>query len=226
MPDFDAFWEAGYVEFPVTESGRSFVRYQDFREDPLLELLGTPTGVIEIYSKNIEKMGCDDCPPHPTWLEPAERLDGPGSTYPLHLSTSHPRSRLHSQLCGTKLRQTYTIADRNPCLINSEDAAARGFADRDVVRVFNDRGQVLAGAKVADAIRPGVVQINEGGWYDPVEHGVPGSLDSYGDVNCLTVDYGAPKLARGNCGHTATVDVEKFIGTLPLVNAFNGPQIG
>jgi trimethylamine-N-oxide reductase (cytochrome c) len=45
MPDFDSFWEQGFVEFPVTEEGRSFVRYADFRDDPLLEPLGTPTGV-------------------------------------------------------------------------------------------------------------------------------------------------------------------------------------
>ena len=37
-----------------------------FREDPLLNPLGTPSGKFEIYSKNIEKMGYDDCGPHPT----------------------------------------------------------------------------------------------------------------------------------------------------------------
>ena len=223
MPDFDAFWETGYVEFPVTEEGRNFVRYADFRSDPLLEPLGTPTGLIEIYSKNIEKMGYADCPPHPTWMEPVERLDGPGAAYPLHVATSHPRSRLHSQLCGTSLRADYAIAGREPCLINPQDAAARGIADDDVVRVFNDRGQMLAGAKVTDAIRPGVIRVCEGGWYDPVEPGAPGALDAYGDVNCLTVDIGTSKLAQANCGHTALADVEKVTGDLPAVTVFSTP---
>ncbi len=226
MPDFDSFWETGVVEFPVGEAGRSYVRYADFREDPLLEPLGTPTGVIEIYSKNIEKMGYADCPPHPTWLEPAERLEGPTASYPLHVATSHPKGRLHSQLCGTAFRKTYTIAEREPCLINTEDAAKRGIADGDVVRVFNDRGQMLAGAQVTDAIRPGVIRVNEGGWYDPVEPGTPGGLDAYGDVNNLTVDIGTSKLAQGNCGHTAVADVEKFAGTPPEVTAFNTPKNG
>ena len=80
-PDFDGFWEAG-IRRVRTARGRprQFVRYADFRDDPLLEPLGTPTGLIEIYSKNIEKMGYDDCPPHPMWMEPLERLGGEGAT--------------------------------------------------------------------------------------------------------------------------------------------------
>lgn len=226
MPSFDGFWEAGVVEFPISEAGRSYVRYADFRDDPLLEPLGTPSGLIEIFSRNIEKMGYADCPPHPTWLEPAERLEGPTAKYPLHVASSHPKGRLHSQLCGTAFRKTYTIADREPCLINTDDAAKRGIADGDIVRIFNDRGQMLAGAKVTDAIRPGVIRVNEGGWYDPVEPGAPDSLDAYGDVNNLTVDIGTSKLAQGNCGHTAVADVEKFTGTPPEVTVFNTPKNG
>ncbi len=226
IPSFDNFWEQGYLEFPVTDAGRNYVRYADFREDPLLEPLGTPTGLIEIFSRNIEKMGYDDCPPHPTWIEPLERLDGPTAKYPLHVATSHPQSRLHSQLCGTKLRDTYTVAEREPCLINPADAEARGIADGDVVRVFNDRGQTLAGAVVTDAIRPGVIRVNEGGWYDPVEPGTDGSLCAYGDINTLSPDLGTSKLAQGNCGHTVLGDVEKFTGDLPGVKVFNTPANG
>ncbi|MEM1045559.1 MAG: trimethylamine-N-oxide reductase TorA [Pseudomonadota bacterium] len=226
IPAFEDFWEQGFLEFPVSEAGRSYVRYADFREDPLLEPLGTPTGLIEIFSRNIEKMGYDDCPPHPTWIEPIERLDGPNAEFPLHVATSHPQSRLHSQLCGTKLRQTYTVADREPCLINPADAEARGIADGDVVRVFNGRGQTLAGAVVTDAIRPGVIRVNEGGWYDPVEPGKEGSLCAYGDINMLSPDLGTSKLAQGNCGHTIIGDVEKFTGDVPTVKVFDTPSNG
>lgn len=225
MPDFDTFWKDGVVEFPVTD-GASFVRHAKFREDPLLNPLGTPSGLIEIYSKNIEKMNYDDCPPHPTWMEPVERLGGPDMKYPMHIDTAHPNGRLHSQLCGTKLRETYQIAGHEPCLINTEDAAKRGIVDGDVVRVFNDRGQILAGAKVTDAIRPGVLRVNEGGWYDPLEPGKPGSLDRYGDANVLTVDIGTSKLGQGNCGHTAVGDVEKYAGPEVTVAVFSTPKDG
>ncbi|MCP4821396.1 MAG: trimethylamine-N-oxide reductase TorA, partial [Shimia sp.] len=108
--------------------------------------------------------------------------------------------------------------------INTQDAAARGIKDGDVVRVFNDRGQILTGAIVSDDIRPSVIRVYEGGWYDPVEGGKIGSLDAYGDVNCLTVGNGTSKLAQGNCGHTCLADVEKYTGELPEVNVFTAPK--
>ncbi|AKH20750.1 trimethylamine-N-oxide reductase TorA [Sedimenticola thiotaurini] len=224
VPDFESFWKEGVAVFPISDEAKQFVRYGDYREDPLLEPLGTPTGKIEIYSKNIEKMNYDDCPPHPTWMEPIERLNGPGAKYPLHINSSHPNDRLHSQLCGTVLRESYAVAGREPCVINPQDAAARGIKDGDVVRVFNDRGQVLAGAIISEDTRPGVIRLYEGGWYNPVEGGKPGSLDAYGDVNCLTPGLGTSKLAQGNCGHTGLADVEKFTGTLPEVTVFDAPK--
>jgi trimethylamine-N-oxide reductase (cytochrome c) len=212
------------VEFPIPAAAKTFVRHAKFREDPLLNPLGTPSGKIEIFSRNIEKMAYDDCPAHPTWMEPVERLGGAKTKYPLHIATSHSKGRLHSQLCGTVMRDSYAIAGREPCMINTADAKARGIQSGDVVRVFNDRGQILAGAKVTDTIRPGVVRVSEGGWYDPAEPRKPGSLDRYGDVNVLTVDMGTSKLAQGNCGHTAVGDVEKYRGAAPKTSVFAAPK--
>jgi anaerobic selenocysteine-containing dehydrogenase len=59
------------------------------------------------------------------------------------------------------------VQDREPLLIHPDDAAARGIADGAVVRVCNERGACLAGVRVTDAIRPGVVQLATGAWYDP-----------------------------------------------------------
>ncbi|HVM84616.1 MAG TPA: trimethylamine-N-oxide reductase TorA [Candidatus Binatia bacterium] len=224
MPDFDTFWNGdGYVAFEISDDAKKFVRYAKFRDDPTLNALGTPSGLIEIYSKNIEKMGYDDCPAHPTWMEPVERLGGPGAKFPLHIVSKHPLSRLHSQLCGTKLRESYAVAGREPCLINSKDAAARGIKNGDVVRVFNDRGQILAGAVVTDDISEGAVRVSEGGWFDPEDAAKPGSLCKYGDVNNLSYGGGTSKLGQGNCGHTAIGDVEKFKGEAPAVTVFTAP---
>ncbi|MFV0334007.1 MAG: trimethylamine-N-oxide reductase TorA [Tropicimonas sp.] len=223
VPSFDDFWAAGIVEFEIPEENMQYVRYGDFREDPLFEPLGTPSGLIEIYSKNIEKMGYDDCPAHPTWMEPLERLGGEGAKFPFHVDTTHPPARLHSQLCGTSLRESYAVGGREPCLINPADAEARGVTDGDIVRVFNDRGQCLAGAVISDEIRPGVIRISEGGWYDPAPGGEVGALDIYGDVNTLTPDIGTSKLAQGNCGHTVLADFEKYQGDAPAPNVFMAP---
>ena len=224
MPVFDAFWNSNEaLEFPIEDEARHFVRYKEFRDDPLLNALGTPSGKFEIFSRNIEKMGYDDCPPHPTWMEPAERLGGEGARFPLHIDSSHSKYRLHSQLCGTSLRAKYSIAGREPCLMHPRDAESRGIEDGDIVRVFNDRGQILAGVKLTENIRIGVVRINEGGWFDPEKPREPGSLCRYGDVNALTVGIGTSKLAQGNCGHTAVGQVEKYQGNAPETTVFATP---
>lgn len=225
MPVFDTFWESEKpIAFPVKEEEKQFVRYGAYREDPILNALGTPSGKIEIYSNNIAKMNYDDCPAHPTWMEPIERLDGPTTKYPLHVVSNHPIFRLHSQLCGTKLREEYTISGREPCWINPKDAKARGLKDGDVARAFNDRGQILVGIKITDEIRPGVIRINEGGWYDPVNPREPKTLCRYGDVNNLTTSVSTSKLSQANCAGTAVVDIEKFTGKVPPVEVFSEPH--
>ncbi len=224
LPAFDDFWNnKEYVEF---DHPQMFVRHQAFREDPDLEPLGTPSGLIEIYSKTIADMNYDDCQGHPMWFEKIERSHGgPGSqTYPLHLQSVHPDFRLHSQLCESEtLRQQYTVAGKEPVFINPQDASARGIRNGDVVRVFNARGQVLAGAVVSDRYAPGVARIHEGAWYDPDKGGEPGALCKYGNPNVLTIDIGTSQLAQATSAHTTLVEIEKYNGTVEQVTAFNGP---
>jgi trimethylamine-N-oxide reductase (cytochrome c) len=78
--------------------------------------------------------------------------------------------------------------------------------------------------RISADIRPGVIRINEGGWFDPVDPRKPGSLCRYGDVNNLTIGIGTSKLAQGNCGHTAVADVEKYTGASAPVAVFNAPD--
>lgn len=60
LPDFDTFWKGeGYVEYPA---GQPWVRHGEFRDQPDLNPLGTPSGLIEIYSKTIAGFQYDDCP--------------------------------------------------------------------------------------------------------------------------------------------------------------------
>ena len=109
--------------------------------------------------------------------------------------------------------------------MNRGDAAAREIRDGDVVRVFNDRGAILAGAVLTDDIRPGVIQISTGAWYDPLEPGTIGSLDKHGNPNVLTLDKGTSHLAQGPSAQTTLVQIEKFDGEPPPVSAFNPPLL-
>ncbi len=224
MPDFDTFWNGdGILQFKL--GAGDYVHMADFRADPATNPLGTPSGRIEIYSETIASYHYDDCPGHPTWLEPVEWVGGATATkYPLALDSKHNMYRIHSQMDNTWLRDLYKIVDREPIYINSKDAAARGISTGDVVRVFNDRGETLAGALVTDDIRAGVVLLHEGSWYDPQQPGVKGTLDKQGDANTLTLDGPmSSKLAQATIAETALVQVEKFTGAVPNVTAYNAP---
>jgi trimethylamine-N-oxide reductase (cytochrome c) len=226
MPMFRQFWAKNTpYEFPVKEESKKWVRHADFREDPLLNPLGTPSGLIEIYSEKVASMGYDDCKGHPTWMEPIEWYGMKKQPAPFALVSPHPAERLHSQQDNTSLRHNYEVQGREPIWINSEDAKAKGIKDGDVVRVFNKRGQTLAGAVVTKNISKGVVRMSEGGWYDPMEAGKEGTLCKHGQVNTLTVDIPTSKLASGNSAHTALVDFEKYTGKLPEVSLFKQPKM-
>ncbi|MGF1690205.1 trimethylamine-N-oxide reductase TorA [Photobacterium kagoshimensis] len=222
MPEFDEFWKEGLVEFG---EGTNFVRHAAFREDPEINPLGTPSGFIEIFSRKIDRYGYEYCQGHPMWFEKSERSHGGPSSdkYPIWLQSCHPDQRLHSQMCESeKYRETYTVQGREPVYINPEDAKERGISDGDIVRVYNDRGQLLAGARVSDNYPRGVIRIHEGAWYGPVNEKV-GSLDTYGDPNTLTQDIGSSQLAQATSANTVVVEFEKFKGEAPPVTSFGGP---
>ncbi|WP_413875202.1 molybdopterin dinucleotide binding domain-containing protein [Albidovulum sp.] len=103
------------------------------------------------------------------------------------------------------------------------DAKPREITDGDVVRVFNDRGALLAGAIVNDRIRQGVVRRQEGAWYDPDRPGEVGAMCKHGNINVVTLDKGTSKLAQGNVASTALVEIEKYDGPPPPVTAFDVP---
>ncbi|MDX7837851.1 molybdopterin dinucleotide binding domain-containing protein, partial [Aeromonas caviae] len=228
LPPFNMFWEANnYIRFPIPEANRQWIRHADFRENPLLNPLGTPSGKIEIFSNTVAGMGYADCAGHPKWYEPKEWVKSEvAARYPLSLNTSHPTQRLHSQLDNTPLRDKFAIADREAILIHPDDAKARGIQDGDLVRAFNDRGQILVGALLSADIRPGVVRVCEGAWYDPAKPGEAGSICKNGNVNCLTFDEGSSSLAQGNCGHMAQLQIEKYSGPVLANTAHEVPANG
>ncbi|MEE6068345.1 molybdopterin guanine dinucleotide-containing S/N-oxide reductase, partial [Avibacterium paragallinarum] len=226
MPKFEKFWEENKpLTFKANEKAKKWVRYEEFRNDPLLNPLGTPSGKIEIYSDVVAKMNYDDCKGYPSWMEPAEFAGNTTAEAPLALVTPHPYYRLHSQLAHTSLRQKYAVNDREPVLIHKDDAATRGIVDGDIVRIYNQRGQVLAGAVVTDGIIKGTVALHEGAWYDPADLGQSDKpLCKNGCPNVLTRDEGTSKLAQGNSPNTCIVQVEKFTGEAPAVTVFKQPK--
>jgi anaerobic dimethyl sulfoxide reductase subunit A len=177
------------------------VAFRQQIEDPANNPFPTPSGKIEIYSQLIAEMNNPMIPPIPKYVETWEGLGDPlAERYPLQLITTHFKGRAHSQFHNVPwLRELLP----QTVLMNSDDAGQRGIRDGDLVRVFNDRGQMKVPATVSQRIRPGVVDVPQGAWFDPDEDGV----DRGGCANVLTRDAYSP--GGANCTNTALVQVEK-----------------
>jgi biotin/methionine sulfoxide reductase len=217
-PAFDLFWEAGELLLPTLPWDGGIVRA--FRRNPEAAPLPTPSGKIEIASARIASFGYADCPGHPTWLPPNEGAGSPASTrFPLHLVANQPATRLHSQLDFGATSLASKINGREPVRIHPRDAAARGISDGDIVRLYNTRGACLAGAVLSEALRPGVVQLSTGAWYDPDDPASDQPLCLHGNPNALTRDAGTSRLSQGCSGQLCLVEIERYDGPLPRVSA-------
>ena len=108
----------------------------------------TPSGKCEFYSAWLETQGID---PLPFFNPPAE---GP-EKYPLGFLSPPARHFLNSTFANMARFREF---EREPHLdMHPHDAAQRGIADGDMVRVFNDRGSYRLRARVNGKPRRGVV---------------------------------------------------------------------
>jgi anaerobic selenocysteine-containing dehydrogenase len=111
----------------------------------------TPSGKCEFYSASLEKQGID---PLPFYNPPAEINKGE-SEYPLAFISPPARHFLNSTFANVARWRAF---ESEPHLdLHPHDAAARGIADGDMVRVFNDRGSHQLRARVNGKPRAGVV---------------------------------------------------------------------
>ncbi|MCR9136452.1 MAG: molybdopterin-dependent oxidoreductase [Alphaproteobacteria bacterium] len=193
--------------FEVAPPSEPTVILSDFRANPEENPLNTPSGKIELFSQTIADFGYADCPGHPFWAEPYEWL-GRSGAYPLHLISNQPKDKLHSQLDHGSHSRAAKIDGREPVHINPADAAARGVTTGTVVRVFNDRGACYCGAVLDDTMRPGVIRISTGAWFDPETSGSP-TRCKRGNPNMLTRDRGTSQLAQGPTAQTCLVELER-----------------
>jgi biotin/methionine sulfoxide reductase len=224
LPAFDEFWAGDLLDLAVADA--EVVMFQDFRADPDAHPLNTPSGRIELFSERIAGFGYADCPGHAHWFEPIEWLGSEtAAKYPLHLLSDQPFTKLHSQFDHAAYSTGNKIGGREPLTLARADAAARGLADGDLVRVFNDRGACLAAVRVSDDIRAGVAKLSTGAWFDPSHWRAsgPGNLEKHGNPNVLTLDIGASRLSQGCIAQTCLVQVERHEGAAPALTPYQLP---
>lgn len=206
LPSFDAFWAEGCVALPTRAN---YTYLADFRTDPESRPLRTESGRIVLGSRELAELQLADCPPHASWLEPAEWLGSAARDGRLHLVSRQPLGKLHSQLDEAPASAATKRDGRERVFVHPDDAVRLRIRDGDVVRLWNERGQCLASAAVSDEVRPGVVMLPTGAWYDPDGDG-DDALDRAGNPNVLTLDKGTSSYGQGCSAHTCLVWVEAY----------------
>ncbi|MBI4295221.1 MAG: molybdopterin-dependent oxidoreductase [Chloroflexi bacterium] len=133
------------------------VKYRQYER----EGFPTPSGKVELYSKTLERLGCD---PLPTYKEPSESpISTPelAADYPLIL------------IAGSRLLQYHHSQHRNVARLrkgasepmvelHADTAAQYGIADGDTVVISTKRGSIELKAQTTRDIVPGVVNMAHG----------------------------------------------------------------
>jgi anaerobic dimethyl sulfoxide reductase subunit A len=204
VPLIDEF-EASNLGAHVKEVTKPAVAFSVFRRDPQKHPLKTPSGKIEIFSTKLFDLDNPrEIPAVPKYIQEWESPFGQeAKKYPLQAIGSHSLHRVHSTHENNDWLEE---AFPHRVLINELDAYDRKILDGDIVKVFNDRGEMVLPCRVTVRILPGVVDIPIGAWWTPDDSG----LDRRGAVNVLTSERLTP-LAHGNAQHTMMVQVEKYI---------------
>ncbi len=197
---FDDFKKKGYYvhKFPDDWERKPGLRW--YYEQPEGSGLQTASGKFEFYSQNLAKYFPDDKerPPVPHYI-----AEGPthqesitsarAKKYPLLVESPHPRYRFHSRYSPVswlnEIGPVYRIYKNDhyyeAVWINPVDAKPRGIVQGDVVRIYNERGALLAGAHVTERIMPGSIRIPNGASIRPAEPGKP-YQDDAGVINLIT----------------------------------------
>ncbi|MCL5734642.1 MAG: molybdopterin-dependent oxidoreductase [Actinobacteria bacterium] len=219
---YEEFKSNGYYVVPTAEGWEEApAGLFKFYEDPEANPLNTPSGKLEFSSDRLAHHFGDDLerPPLPHWIEGGPSHDERRSSeraakFPLLIVSNHPRWRVHSQhddISWFHEIRTSKVKGPDgylyePVWLHPTDAEPRGIGDGDIVKVFNERGGVLGGARVWERIVPGAAYMDHGSRYDPI---VPGVLDRGGAINTVTPKSPMSKNATGMATSGYLVEVER-----------------
>jgi anaerobic selenocysteine-containing dehydrogenase len=113
----------------------------------------TSSNKAELYSERLRALGLD---PVAEFTPPTESRHGELSQrFPLELLARKADNFLNSTFSNLPCMQE--MEEQGLLEIAAEDAAVRNIVTGDLVRVFNDRGEVLLKARVNGKVQPGVV---------------------------------------------------------------------
>ena len=152
----------------------------------------TPSGKCEFDNPALAALGVSTLPDH------LPNYEAPTADYPLAMISPPARNFLNSTF--TNVASLQRMEERPLLEMHPDDAAARGIADGDLLRVFNTRGEHVCHAAVNGRARQGVV-VGLGIWWR--KQGVNGT-----NVNELTHQQ-LTDIGRAPCFYDCTVQVAK-----------------
>jgi trimethylamine-N-oxide reductase (cytochrome c) len=190
--------------------------------------LQTASGKIEFVSSALKRLEMDVVDPErpplgpqyiPSWEgHHTEELYG---SYPLQMVSPHPRFSFHT-MGDSKESWLNDVKDHRVrkedghfywvMRLNPNDARARGIADGELVRAFNDRGSVILAAQLTERLAPGTVHCYES-CADYLPLGEPGaSPDIAGCINILTNKRFITPTSTAMSNNSCLIQVEKWEG--------------
>jgi anaerobic selenocysteine-containing dehydrogenase len=162
---------------------------------PFAQGFATADGRAELASAALAAEGLD---PVAAFVAPQESRFSPlAAQYPLELLSRKHDNFLNSTFCNLPGHQP--MERRFELQLNRADADARGIAEGDQLRVFNQRGELLLRARVDGSVPPGVVAA-----YLDWARLSPGGRN----LNALTSDR-LTDIGAGATFYSALVQVEK-----------------
>lgn len=239
--------EKGYFVVPAEKEHlrvpTAYSWYYDGRKKDIPELQPLPADYTERFLEGLQPISgkfefvpqtlkLADDPDRPPVNRYIPSWEGTQSTdllakYPLQMVTAHPRYSFHSQCDGKDSIINDIEGHRNlidgcyymQMRVNPQDAAERGIDDGDLVRAFNDRGEVIFACKTSPRVMRGVVHTYESSaLYEPL--GRPGeSPDRGGCANLLTNSRSQIRGGSSMAPNACLVQIERWHGEIPKRSA-------
>ncbi len=179
--DFDALLQHGFARIPVADA--------PFAEGGF----ATPSGKCEFDNPLLAQRGINTLPDY------LPNYETPSAAYPLAMISPPARNFLNSSFANVASLQR--MEERPLLELHPDDAATRGIADGDALRVFNARGEHVCHASLNGRARAGVV-VGLGLWWR--KHGANGT-----NVNELTHQQ-LTDIGRAPCFYDCAVQVERL----------------
>ncbi len=113
--------------------------------------------------------------------------------YPLALISPATSKMISSMMGEYNLGELYVM-------LHPSDAAARGIAEGDTVRAYNELGEVICRARVSDRVRRGVASMSKGAWRKSSKNGMTATALAPATIQEVT---------GGACYNDARVEIER-----------------